>query len=104
MTVEPKLYGCQSMTGDLRRVLVRRPLPEDLREWVTCSWRAEPDAAAIAREHEAFCELLDGAGIEVVLAESPARNADGGGPTQVIPAASTASAKSGFSARNPYPG
>jgi dimethylargininase len=76
VTVEPKLYGCQSMTGDLRRVLVRRPRPEDLREWVTCSWRAEPDAAAIAREHEAFCELLDGAGIEVVLAESPARNPD----------------------------
>jgi hypothetical protein len=25
-------------------------------------------------------------------------------PTQMIPAASTASAKSGFSARNPYPG
>jgi len=76
VTVEPKLYGCQSMTGDLRRVLVRRPRPEDLREWVTCSWRAEPDAAAISREHEAFCELLDGAGIEVVLAESPARNPD----------------------------
>jgi len=76
VTVEPKLYGCQSMTGDLRRVLVRRPRPEDLREWVTCSWRAEPDAAAIAREHEAFCELLDGAGVEVILAESPARNPD----------------------------
>ena len=76
MTVEPKLYGCQSMTGDLRRVLVRRPRPEDLREWVTCSWRAEPDAAVIAREHEAFCELLDGAGVEVILAESPARNPD----------------------------
>jgi len=76
VTVEPKLYGCQSMTGDLRRVLVRRPRPEDLREWVTCSWRAEPDAAAIAREHEAFCELLDGAGIEVIFAESPARNPD----------------------------
>jgi dimethylargininase len=76
VTVEPKLYGCQSMTGELRRVLVRRPQPEDLQEWVTCSWRAEPDAAAIAREHEAFCELLEGAGAEVVLAESPARNPD----------------------------
>jgi dimethylargininase len=76
VTVEPKLYGCQSMTGELRRVLVRRPRPEDLREWVTCSWRAEPDAAVITREHEAFCELLEGAGAEVVLAESPARNPD----------------------------
>jgi dimethylargininase len=76
MRVEPKLYGCQSMTGELRRVLVRRPRPEDLREWVTCSWRAEPDAAAIAREHEAFCEVLESTGTEVVLAESPARNPD----------------------------
>jgi dimethylargininase len=64
------------MTGELRRALVRRPRAEDLREWVTCSWRAEPDAAAIAREHEAFCELLERAGTEVVLAESPARNPD----------------------------
>jgi dimethylargininase len=74
--VRPKLYGCQSMTGELRRVLVRRPRAEDLREWVTCSWRAEPDAAVIAREHEAFCEVLESAGAEVVLAESPARNPD----------------------------
>jgi dimethylargininase len=76
MRVEPKLYGCQSMTGELRRVLVRRPRPEDLREWVTCSWRAEPNAAAIAREHEAFCEVLESTGTDVVLAESPARNPD----------------------------
>jgi dimethylargininase len=76
MRVEPKLYGCQSMTGELRRVLVRRPRPEDLREWVTCSWRGEPDAAAIAREHEAFCEVLESTGTDVVLAESPARNPD----------------------------
>jgi N-dimethylarginine dimethylaminohydrolase len=74
--VRPKLYGCQSMTGELRRVLVRRPRPEDLREWVTCSWRAEPDAAVIAREHEAFCDVLESSGAEVVLAESPARNPD----------------------------
>jgi dimethylargininase len=71
MTVEPKLYGCQSMTGRLRRVLVRAPRAEDLHGWRICGWRAEPDAATIAREHEAFCELLEGAGAEVVLAESP---------------------------------
>jgi hypothetical protein len=68
--VEEKLYGCQSMTGDLRRVLVRAPRAEDLRGWQACGWRAEPDATAIAREHEAFCSLLDEAGAEVVLAES----------------------------------
>jgi dimethylargininase len=72
VSVEQKLYGCQSMTGELRRVLVRAPRPEDLHGWQKCGWRAEPDPAGIAAEHEAFCELLAGAGAEVVLAESPA--------------------------------
>ena len=72
MSVEPKLYGCQSMTGELRRVLVRAPRAEDLRGWRTCAWRAEPEAVRIAREHEAFCTLLEGAGAEVVPAESAA--------------------------------
>jgi len=69
---ESRLYGCQSMTGELRRVLVRCPRAEDLHGWKTCGWRAEPDAARIAAEHEAFCELLAGAGAEVILAESSA--------------------------------
>jgi dimethylargininase len=72
VSVEQKLYGCQSMTGELRRVLVRAPRAEDLHGWQMCGWRAEPDPAGIAAEHEAFCELLAGAGAEVVLAESPA--------------------------------
>ena len=72
MTVEEKLYGCQSMTGALRRVLVRAPRAEDLHGWQACGWRAEPDAVSIAREHEAFCSLLEEAGAEVVLAESSA--------------------------------
>ena len=72
MSVEPKLYGCQSMTGELRRVLVRSPRAQDLGGWQMCGWRAEPDPAGIAAEHEAFCELLEGAGAEVMLAESPA--------------------------------
>jgi dimethylargininase len=77
VSVEEKLYGCQSMTGQLRRVLVRAPRAEDLRGWQACGWRAEPDAAGIAREHEAFCSLLEEAGAEVVLAESSADgNAD----------------------------
>ena len=73
MTVQPKTYGCQSMTGELRRVLVRAPRAEDLRGWQACSWRAEPDAAAIAQEHEAFCTLLEDGGAEVVYAESAAK-------------------------------
>ncbi len=72
MSVEEKVYGCQSMTGALRRVLVRAPRAEDLHGWQKCGWRAEPDADAIAREHEAFCSLLEDAGVEVVLAESGA--------------------------------
>jgi dimethylargininase len=72
MSVEQKLYGCQSMTGELRRVLVRAPRAEDRQGWRMCGWRAEPDPSGIAAEHEAFCELLAGAGAEVVFAESPA--------------------------------
>jgi dimethylargininase len=72
VSVEQKLYGCQSMTGELRRVLVRAPRGEDLHGWETCGWRGEPDPLGIAAEHEAFRELLEGAGAEVVLAESPA--------------------------------
>jgi N-dimethylarginine dimethylaminohydrolase len=53
-------------------VLVRAPRAEDLHGWQKCGWRAEPDANAIAREHEAFCSLLEDAGVEVVLAESGA--------------------------------
>jgi N-dimethylarginine dimethylaminohydrolase len=60
------------MTGELRRVLVRAPRAEDLRGWEMCGWHAEPDPGVIAAEHEAFCSLLDGAGAEVVYAESVA--------------------------------
>ena len=70
--VESRLYGCQSMTGELQRVLVRGPRAEDLPGWRMCGWRAEPDAAGITAEHDAFCELLAAAGAEVVLAESSA--------------------------------
>jgi N-dimethylarginine dimethylaminohydrolase len=55
------------MTGPLRRVLVRPP-PPDVSEWHALGWRSEPDAVAIAREHEALCTLLEDAGAEVVVA------------------------------------
>jgi dimethylargininase len=60
------------MTGELRRVLVRAPRAEDLHGWQACSWRSEPDASVIVREHEAFCSLLESAGAEVLFAESAA--------------------------------
>jgi N-dimethylarginine dimethylaminohydrolase len=62
----------QSMTAPLRRVLVRAPRAEDLHGWQACGWRGEPDPAAIAREHEAFCALLEDGGAEVLYAESAA--------------------------------
>jgi dimethylargininase len=73
---EPKTYGGQSMTAPLRRVLVRAPGAEDLHNWQASGWRAQPGSAAIAREHEAFCGLLEQAGAEVVLAESSADGPD----------------------------
>ena len=48
------LYGSQSMTGRLERVLVRPPLPEDGARWREYGWRAAPDLAAAAAEHESF--------------------------------------------------
>jgi dimethylargininase len=70
VSVESKLYGCQSMTGQLQRVLVRAPRAEDLHGWEACGWRAEPDPRRIVEEHDAFCALLQEAGAEVVLAQS----------------------------------
>lgn len=66
---ETRLHGVPSMTAPLRRVLLRPPNGPDLRFWREYGWRSEPDPVAIAREHEALCELLAGAGAEVVLAE-----------------------------------
>src|ERR1051325_6823358 len=62
------------MTGRLERVLVRAP--GGLEGWEACGWRGAPDPAAIAREHEALCSILERAGAEVVLAESAAKNLD----------------------------
>jgi dimethylargininase len=62
-----RTHGAQHMTRTLRRVLLRRP--GGLEQWREYGWRAEPDAAAIAHEHEALCSLLEEAGAEVVVAE-----------------------------------
>ena len=71
---EPGLHTFSSMTAPLRRVLLRPPQAGDLRFWREYGWRAEPDPAGIAREHEALCELLAGAGAEIVLAEGPVKD------------------------------
>ena len=64
------------MWGELRRVLVRRPLPVDAAAWEAYGWRAEPDVAAAQAEHEAFCGLLQDAGAEVVISEHDPGNPD----------------------------
>jgi N-dimethylarginine dimethylaminohydrolase len=63
------------MTAPLRRVLVRRP--DGAEGWAEYGWRAAPDPALLAREHEAFCALLEGAGAEVVAAGPVEGNPDG---------------------------
>jgi dimethylargininase len=68
---EPKLYGCQSQTGTLRRVLVRAPRAEDCARWREFGWRAEPDPSRLAAEHDAFAAELADFGAEVVYAEEP---------------------------------
>jgi dimethylargininase len=68
---QARRYGCQSMTGTLRRVLVRAPRPEDAPLCRAYGWGAEPDAGRMAEEHEAFCALLADAGAEVISAQAP---------------------------------
>jgi dimethylargininase len=65
-------YGSQSMTATLRRVLVVAPRPEEAARWREAGWRAAPDPARLAAEHEAFRAELESAGAEVVVAESSA--------------------------------
>ena len=57
------------MTGRLERVLVRPPLAEDAERWRDYGWRAAPDHAAAAAEHELFRGLLEAAGAEVVVSD-----------------------------------
>jgi dimethylargininase len=79
MEVTARQFGCQSMTGRLLRVLVRPPRVEDATLWRAFGWRAEPDPARMAEEHEAFRALLAEAGAEVVVAETP----HGGDPDSI---------------------
>jgi N-dimethylarginine dimethylaminohydrolase len=64
------------MWGELRRVLVRRPLPEDAAAWEAYGWRAAPDPAVAQAEHEAFCGVLDDGGAEVVVSDHDPGNPD----------------------------
>jgi N-dimethylarginine dimethylaminohydrolase len=74
--VVARQFGCQSMTGALKRVLVRPPLSEDTASWRGYGWHAAPDPVAAAAEHEALCVLLEEAGAEVVVARHDPGNPD----------------------------
>jgi dimethylargininase len=69
-------FGAASMTGTLERVLVRPPLAEDAARWREFGWRAAPDPAAAAAEHEIFSGLLEEAGAEVVVSRHDPGNPD----------------------------
>jgi N-dimethylarginine dimethylaminohydrolase len=61
-------FGVRSMSADLRRVLVVRPTTTG--DFAGAGWR-QPDTDALVRQHDAFVELLDGLGVEVVVATAP---------------------------------
>jgi dimethylargininase len=69
-TTDERTFGGQTLVAPLRRVLVRAPDPPALAHWREFGWLAEPDPAVAAEQHEALCELLRGAGAEVVYAGS----------------------------------
>ncbi len=52
-------------------MLVRPPQPGDEAAWREYGWRARPDPARAAEEHEAFREELARAGSEVVVGRTP---------------------------------
>jgi dimethylargininase len=58
------------------RILVRPPTPEDVPSWRELGWRAEPDPALLADEHERFRAALADAGAEVLQAGGEPGNLD----------------------------
>lgn len=59
-----RLYGVRSMTAPLRRALLSAPALTG--DFAAAGWR-QPDPDALRAEHEAFAELLDSLGVELVL-------------------------------------
>jgi N-dimethylarginine dimethylaminohydrolase len=67
-TTDERTFGGQTLVAPLRRVLVRTPDPPALARWREFGWLAEPNPVLAAEQHEALCELLRGAGAEVLFA------------------------------------
>ncbi len=70
-----KMYGCQSMVKDLKRVLVKRPdqgfLVEDYEKW---HYKGPLDLAEAQREHDRFTEIMRKEGVEVLYHPEPQPN------------------------------
>ena len=60
----------------MTRILVRPPAAEDVPSWRELGWRAEPDPALLAAEHERFRAALADAGAEVLEARGEPGNLD----------------------------
>jgi dimethylargininase len=60
-------FGVRSMSAPLRRVLLRRPSLAG--DFAAADWRA-PDPGLLARQHEAFGQLLADLGCEVEIANA----------------------------------
>jgi len=58
------------------RIVVRPPAPEDVWSWERLGWRAAPDYAWLAREHDRLRELLSEAGADVITARGEPGNLD----------------------------
>ena len=71
-TTQATVFGGQTMTQTLRRVLLRDPRATEFTRWADYGWRAEPDVRRLANEHERLCAALATAGAEVVLGNAPA--------------------------------
>lgn len=63
----PGKYGCQSMVGKMRRVLVKRPdagfAVDDWKKW---HYTGPIDLEEAQREHDAFTQILRDEGVEVL--------------------------------------
>jgi N-dimethylarginine dimethylaminohydrolase len=62
----------QDQYSPLRAVYVRPPEPEALGRWRAYGWHSAPDPARAAAEHDAFRDLLAGAGVDVVVGTTAA--------------------------------
>ena len=58
------MFGVRSMTARLRRVLCATP--DTSGDFAAAGWR-EPDRELLLAQHEAFCELLSGLGVDVTV-------------------------------------